>query len=279
MTQNFRISDRGIGLIQEFEGDREGKLPGDRWQAYLDILPKPHVWTIYYGLTKGVHEGMIITRAEGDEMMKREFIQCESALEGMVDVPLSQNQIDALVSFVYNVGPGSPSDTKGRKGFYWSTMRRLINQGKFEAAAAQFPRYKYSGGVPVSGLLRRREAEMALFVEPLPAENTIDPPMPQSVDVPPPVVTTAKAIQTSPTIGAAGLGLLAGLAKAGASIWSWITDAGQQIGAAKEASGPFSELFAVLHINTETVFLAIILGSLAFVIIRHIAQKREGLSS
>jgi lysozyme len=278
MTQQFRISAKGIALVQEFEGDSEGKLEGDRWQAYLDTIAKPHVWTVYYGLTNGVHEGTIVTREQGDEMMKREFIQCETALESMVDVPLNPNMQDALLSLVFNIGPGSPSDTKNKRGFYWSTMRKLINQGKLAAAAAQFERYNHAGGVAVKGLTRRREREAALFMEPMPDAEDKALPMPQRVDVPSPAVTVTQAVRSSPTIGAASVGLLAGIGKAGSSVWDWITDAGQQIGAAKEASGQFGELFKALHINMETVCLTIIVGSLSFVILRHIGQKREGTS-
>jgi lysozyme len=280
-AQQFRISDRGIALIQEFEGDEEGKLDGDRWQAYLDTIPKPPVPTIYFGLTEGVHMGMIITREQGDEMMKRELIKCETALERMVDVRLTQPQIDSLVSFVYNVGPGSASDTKRKKGFYWSTMRKLINLGKFAAAAGQFERYNRSGGRVVNGLTRRRKREAAMFMEPgvclVPADDPKET-MPPVVDVPTPASTVTQAIAQSPTIGAAGVGIAASTVQAGSSLWSWITDAGQHISAAKEASGPFSELFGAMHINVTSVTLAITIGALAFVAVRHFVKKREGLA-
>jgi lysozyme len=278
-AQDFRLGDKGLALIQEFEGWKRGYLGDDRWKAYLDTLPKKPVWTIYYGLTKGVHEGMVITRAQGDEMMKRELISCETALESMVSVPLNANQADACISLIYNMGPGSPSDTKHKRGFYWSTLRRLINQGKLDAAAAQFPRYNRSGGVVVRGLTRRREAERALFLLPVAAtEAETDEPMPQSVDHPVPAVTAVQAVAQSPTIGAAGVGIAASAVQAGSSLWSWITDAGQQISAAKEASGPFSDLLSAMHINVTSVTLAITIGALAFVAVRHFAKKREGLA-
>jgi len=278
-TQDFRLGDKGLALIQEFEGCKRGYLGDDRWQAYLDTLPKTPVWTVYYGLTKGVHKGTIVTRAEGDEMMRRELIACETSLENMVDVPLNAHQADACISLIYNMGPGSPSDTKHKRGFYWSTLRKLINQGKLDQAAAQFPRYNRSGGVVVNGLTRRRKAEQALFLLPVPAtEAEADEPMPQAVDKAAPVITTTQAAASSPTIGAAGVGLAATIAQAGSGLWDWITGAGQQITVAKEAAGPFRELFQALHINVTTVTLAITLGALAFVAVRHTLKKREGLA-
>jgi hypothetical protein len=197
----------------------------------------------------------------------------------MVSVPLNANQADACLSLIYNMGPGSPADTKHKRGFYWSTLRRLLNEGKLDQAAAQFPRYCRSGGKIVNGLVRRRKAEQALFLLPVAAtEAELDEPMPQAVDRPAPAMSTIQAIKSSPTVGATGVGIAAGLTKAASGLWEWITDAGQQIGAAKEASGPFSELFKALHINFETVTLTVIIGTLVFVGVRQVLKKREGLA-
>lgn len=105
------------------------------------------------------------------------------------------------------------------------------------------------------------------------AQGTIAPQSGAAV----PAMTIKKAVATSPTIGAATIGTGAALAQAGAGIWSWITDAGQQITAAQGASGPFGELFKALHINTANVTLAIIIGALVFVGVRHVMQKRQGI--
>ena len=279
MPQDFRLGDKGLALIKEFEGWKRGYLGDDRWEAYLDTLPKNPVWTIYYGLTKGVYGGMIVTREQGDEMMRRELISCETALENLVDVPLNANQADACISLIYNMGPGSPSDTKYKRGFYWSTLRKLINQGKLDAAAAQFPRHCRSGGKVVSGLVRRRKAEQALFLLPVPADAAeADEPMPQAVDRPVPVVTTVQAVKASPTVGASVVGLGALLTQAGTYLWTWITDAGQQINAVKSAADPYSDLLAALHINVTNVTITIGIGTLAFVAVRQILKKREGLA-
>jgi lysozyme family protein len=100
--------------------------------------------------------------------------------------------------------------------------------------------------------------------------------VPDAPWAPVPTMTTAKAITTSPTVGAATIGAGAAAVQAGSGIWSWITDAGQQITAAQGASGPFAALFKALHINMENVTLVIIIGALVFVGVRHILQKREG---
>jgi lysozyme family protein len=92
-----------------------------------------------------------------------------------------------------------------------------------------------------------------------------------------PAMTVTKAIATSPTLGATTIGAGAAVVQAGSGIWSWLTDAGQQITAAQGASGPFGELFKVLHINMANVTLTIIIGALVFVGVRHVMQKRQGI--
>jgi lysozyme len=68
--------------------------------------------------------------------------------------PLNQNQWDALVSFVYNVGAGN---------FISSTMLKLLNQGDYKGAAGEFPKWVHTNGQINPGLVRRRAAERALF--------------------------------------------------------------------------------------------------------------------
>ena len=65
------------------------------------------------------------------------------------------NQFDALVSFTFNVGVGAEGH---------STMAKLINARNFAGAAAQFPLWDHVDGLPNAGLLRRRQAEQALFL-------------------------------------------------------------------------------------------------------------------
>jgi lysozyme len=73
---------------------------------------------------------------------------------GRVTVALSQNQVDALHSFVFNIGG---------EAFTRSTLLRLLNQGQFESASREFSRWVYSGGVQLPGLVQRRADEEALF--------------------------------------------------------------------------------------------------------------------
>jgi lysozyme len=69
-------------------------------------------------------------------------------------MPLTQNQFDALVDFVFNIGGGN---------FGTSTLLRKVNASDFLGAAAEFLRWDRLHGVEVPGLLRRRQAEANLF--------------------------------------------------------------------------------------------------------------------
>lgn len=171
------ISSRGIDLIVSFEGKHK-KLKDGRYQAYLDTLAKPAVWTLYCGLTRGITEGMVCTEEEGVRMFRKELNIYEDAIERLVKVPLNQNQFDALTSFVYNCGVGALQS---------STLLKVLNQGKYEQVPSQLMRWVNAGGKRYEGLVRRRATEGALFAEPMPAAEVLPegsevPDMPQRVE-------------------------------------------------------------------------------------------------
>ncbi len=139
----MKPSERGLALIRQFEGLR--------LSAYKDAVG---VKTIGYGTTKGVKMGDTITREEADRLLCEDAQRFADHIDAVVKVPLNQNQIDALVALVYNIGPAA---------FGKSTMLKLINQGLLEDAALQFVRWNKAGGQVLAGLTRRRVAEKALF--------------------------------------------------------------------------------------------------------------------
>jgi lysozyme len=271
-------SPRCIELIHGSEGFHT-KLPDGRYKSYLDKLPKVPVWTIYCGLTKGVGPDTVWTVEQCEKAFAKEMAFYEDAIERMVTVPLNQNQFDALVSLVYNIGPGSPTDTKNKRGFYWSTLRKLLNQGKYAEAATQFARYKYSGGKVYGGLVKRRAKEAALFMEPMESEKPADDqePLPQVVDHGP-VMTTTEAIKTSPTTQLTAGSILLILYNWGQTAVDFafgvVKEAGPQIVETQKDLSPFSAIMS----TTGGVAVAIALGCLAAACIRQIAKRREGTS-
>lgn len=134
----------GLALIKKFEGCE--------LKAYQCSAG---VWTIGYGHTKDVVEGMEITQEEAEQMLVDELHEYESYINKYVTVALSQNQFDALVSWVYNLGPANLSA---------STMLKVLNSGEYEDVPAQMKRWNKAGGKVLEGLIRRREAEACLFI-------------------------------------------------------------------------------------------------------------------
>jgi lysozyme len=120
------------------------------------------VWTIGWGSTydfdkqRKVQQGDIITEAQAQKWLDMETSQNAKDIDSLVKVPLNNNQKNALVSFVYNVGIGA---------FKASSLLRLLNSGADKnTVAAQFDRWVYDNGVKVKGLINRRNAEKKLFL-------------------------------------------------------------------------------------------------------------------
>ena len=140
----MRTSQKGIDLIKSFEGLR--------LSSYQDSIG---VWTIGYGTTRGISAGMTISNDQADRMLQNDISRFEPQIDQLVKVPLNQNQWDALMSFTYNLGAGNLGS---------STLLKLLNNGDYAGAAAQFPRWNRAGGVVLPGLTKRRAAEQAMFL-------------------------------------------------------------------------------------------------------------------
>ena len=139
----MNTSPKGIALIKEFEGLRlkAYKCPGG-------------VWTIGYGHTAGVKPGMVITKAQAEEYLKADLIAFERYLNGL-GLALNQNQFDALISFIYNVGTGNFSNS--------TLLRKVRANPQDNSIMDEFLRWVYSKGRVLPGLQRRRLAEMKLY--------------------------------------------------------------------------------------------------------------------
>ena len=139
----MNTSAEGISLIKKFEGC---ELTAYQCSA--------GVWTIGYGHTKGIEEGMEISQEEAEQMLVDELHEYENYINKYVTAPLSQNQFDAMVSWVYNLGP---ADLKA------STLLKVLNAEDYDGVPAQIKRWNKAGGEILDGLIRRREAEARLF--------------------------------------------------------------------------------------------------------------------
>lgn len=139
----MKISQTGIDLIKYFEGCK--------LIAYLD---DSGTWTIGYGHTRVARSGWKINQEEAEELLRNDLMHSEALIRGL-GLSLNQNQFDALVSFVYNVGIGNLKQ---------STLYRLLKKDPNNFFIAyEFPKWRKSGGVILPGLERRRKAEARLY--------------------------------------------------------------------------------------------------------------------
>lgn len=146
---NMTISDSGLALIKQFEGTRTDA--SGNFIAYQDATG---TWTIGYGHTAGVQPGQVINADQANAYLQTDVQTAVAAVHSSVKTAVSQNQFDALVSFVFNVGAGN---------FASSTLLSMLNAGNASGAAAQFGAWIYSKGQQLSALVTRRAAESALF--------------------------------------------------------------------------------------------------------------------
>ncbi|MEO0983353.1 MAG: lysozyme [Pseudomonadota bacterium] len=151
-TGRLRISATGLELIKSFEGfrARAARLPDGRW-------------TIGYGHVKAARANLRVSEADAEAILRDyDLPPIERAIARAVHTPLNQNEFDALVSFVFNIG--LPAFMKSE------TLLRL-NAGERLAAAeamAVWRKARLSGRLMVvDALVRRRAVERALFLEPM----------------------------------------------------------------------------------------------------------------
>ena len=133
----------GLELIKKFEGLR---LESYRCPAGIP--------TIGYGHTRGVRIGQKITKDQAERFLADDFLEAESEVARMVKVPLTWNQLDALASFVFNLGAAK---------LLGSTLLKKLNSGDYKGAAAEFDKWVFANGVKLNGLIARRKAERELF--------------------------------------------------------------------------------------------------------------------
>ncbi len=168
------VNAAAIDLITEFEGfiDHWYPDPAHGWDVptccygHTDAAGAP-----YFAATKA----KTFSKAEGREILAKDLRDVEATVRNAVRVPVSENQIGALVSFTFNLGEGN---------FAKSTLLKKVNAGMFAEAAGEFARWNRAKGKVLKGLTRRRAAEAALFSRPV-AGGSVAP-----APTPPPIIVT-----------------------------------------------------------------------------------------
>lgn len=144
----MKVSAKGLELIKMFEGFEE--------KAYPDPATGKDPWTIGYGTTvypngARVKQGDVCTPQQAEVWLWHYL----NKVDPKITTQLSQNQLDAVVSFIYNLGFTS---------WFKSTLRRKINKNPLDPTIkAEFLRWNKAAGKVMEGLTRRRKAEAELY--------------------------------------------------------------------------------------------------------------------
>lgn len=141
------ITQEGLDLIKRFEG----------FSPTIYICPAGYP-TIGYGhlIQDGEKDRFAagIDQKEGEELLRQDVRWAERGVLRLIDVPLTDGQFDALVSFTFNLGSGA---------LQRSTLRRKVNRCEHDEVPAQLMRWVWAGGRKLKGIVRRRRAEALLY--------------------------------------------------------------------------------------------------------------------
>ncbi|CAG8725722.1 27815_t:CDS:2 [Gigaspora margarita] len=148
-TATYKINDYGIKFIEEQEGFKPNFYTNSAEQK-----------TIGYGYNCNADPQKCkqirapISREQGEVILKRDLVEKETCVTELTKIKINPDQFSALVLFVYNLG--CP--------YYKSTsLLNKLNSGDIKGAANEFRLYNKSNGKIMNGLIKRREAERALF--------------------------------------------------------------------------------------------------------------------
>lgn len=134
-------------LIKEFEGC---KLESYKCPA--------GIWTIGYGQTKGIKQGMKWTQQEADDNLLETCIGViDEAIKASPILLLEDiNKQAAIADFVYNLGITNYNRSK---------LKLRINQKNWVSAATEIKKWNKAGGDVLAGLVRRRQCEADLLLK------------------------------------------------------------------------------------------------------------------
>ena len=152
----METSQKGINLIKRYEG----------LITHSYLCPAGYL-TVGYGHRADVTKDMVITEKEAEQLLKKDLKKYEGKLNLAIaqdGTKLNQNQFDACISFIFNLGYSA---------FIFSTLYKKLKAGDYEGASNEFPKWVYitktdpqTGErfkVKLKGLETRRKAEQELF--------------------------------------------------------------------------------------------------------------------
>lgn len=146
----MNASGKCVELIKQFEG-----FCAEPYLCSAGVATIGYGSTCYADGTPVTMKDAPISEADAEALLMAKLnTKYAVAVNRHVTAEINQNQFDALVDFCYNAGGRSLQN---------SMLLRYVNSENFEDAANEFGKWVYGGGQVWPGLVRRREAEKALF--------------------------------------------------------------------------------------------------------------------
>lgn len=268
------ISAKGLAMIKDYESYDEN--------AYLCPEGVPTIgWgSIRWDANRPVKLGDRCTLAQAEQLLRREVVLVEDAIDGHVKVPLTQGQFDCLVSWGYNVGIGW---INGKRKGGAATLIKYLNKGQYEKVPGELEKFKKGAvsGKSYNGLLNRRRREIReLWLADDEELKTVAPTPAKAPETTPQAVapdrnTIPQAIGQSSTAKTTIFGLLtSGILYA----WNWIGGVAQQASidtvATQQSVSGLQSLFTYLNLSTVEVASMITIGCLIVALVRAIERGR-----
>lgn len=145
-TQRTKALTLAMQIIRQFEGCEliAYRCPAGRW-------------TIGWGETHGIQEGMTWTQQQADEALRKRVSElAENVLSACPTLEQYPYRLAACISLAYNIGISN---------FAGSSVAKYIRRGEYQAAADAFGLWVNAGGRKLQGLERRRRAERELYLQ------------------------------------------------------------------------------------------------------------------
>jgi len=155
------ISDKALLMLKKHEGVRYKpyRCPAALWTIGVGHVLYPEQGNLTMAERMNfplkIEHFRIFSKEEVDEILKADLARFIRGVSRYCPVITSQGQLDALVSFAFNVGLGA---------LQRSTLRQKHNRGDYEGASKEFLKYTKGGGKVLPGLVKRRNDERALYL-------------------------------------------------------------------------------------------------------------------
>jgi lysozyme len=240
--RGWQMNQKGLDILKRFEGLR--------LTAYLCPAGVPTIGIGHTGpdvTAEDVRNKKKISAKYAETLLKADLAVFESVVAQACTLEPNDNQLSAMVCLAYNIGPA---------GFKASSVLKAHNRGDYQAAARAFGLWNKATvagkKVVLPGLVSRRAAEAALYLEPVADEQIPQEPMPQAVEPERPMTESNIVRSGSIAAGASGLAVA--------------SEAARQVSDIKDALGQW----------LPYVVLVVALGAACYVVWERFNQRKRG---